>query len=186
MLFAHDTEVALVTTAALVNTAGPVSGEDELPDVATLDVFLDERGWTGRRDRDDVELAAVRALRPRLLGLWEMAAADDEDGVVVLVNALLAEARALPQLVRHDDWGYHLHATSASAPLAERIAVEAGMAMVDVVRTGELGRLQRCAGEDCDDVYVDLSKNRSRRYCDGSCGNRAAVAAYRARRAVVG
>jgi len=31
---------------------------------------------------------------------------------------------------------------------------------------------------------VDLSKTRSKRYCDGGCGNRANVAAYRARRAV--
>ena len=35
---------------------------------------------------------------------------------------------------------------------------------------------------DCDDVVVDLSKNRSKRFCDGGCGNRAAVAAYRARK----
>ena len=56
------------------------------------------------------------------------------------------------------------------------------MAMTDVIRMDELGRLRICAADDCDDVVVDLSKNRSRRYCDGGCGNRANVAAYRARR----
>ena len=60
---------------------------------------------------------------------------------------------------------------------------EAAMAMTDVIRMGELGRLRVCAGEDCVRVLVDLSKNRSRRYCDAGCGNRANVAAYRARRA---
>ena len=30
---------------------------------------------------------------------------------------------------------------------------------------------------------VDLSKNRSKRFCEAGCGNRAAVTAYRARRA---
>jgi predicted RNA-binding Zn ribbon-like protein len=30
-------------------------------------------------------------------------------------------------------------------------------------------------------VVIDLSKNRSKRFCDGGCGNRAAVEAYRAR-----
>ena len=57
------------------------------------------------------------------------------------------------------------------------------MAMVDVIRSDELARLRVCAADDCVDVVVDLSKNRSKRYCDGTCGNRANVAAYRARQA---
>jgi hypothetical protein len=36
---------------------------------------------------------------------------------------------------------------------------------------------------DCNAVTIDLTKNKSKRYCDGGCSNRAAVAAYRARRA---
>ena len=96
---------------------------------------------------------------------------------------MLPERRALPQLVQHDEWDYHVHATAPDAPLADRMAVEAAMAMADVIRTGELGRLRVCGGEDCQDVFVDLSKNRSRRFCDGTCGNRANVAAYRARHA---
>jgi predicted RNA-binding Zn ribbon-like protein len=63
------------------------------------------------------------------------------------------------------------------------MAVEAAMAMVDVVRQGELDRLQVCGAGDCSDVLVDLSKNRSRRYCGTSCANRVNVAAFRARRA---
>ena len=48
----------------------------------------------------------------------------------------------------------------------------------------ETGRLRRCEAPGCDAVFVDLSKNRSRRYCDtGNCGNRQHVAAYRERRA---
>ena len=100
-----------------------------------------------------------------------------------IVNALLRESSALPQLVRHDGWSYHLHATPADAPLATRMAVEAAMAFVDVVRGGELGRLRICEASDCDDVVVDLSKNRSKRFCDAGCGNRVAVNAYRARKA---
>ena len=35
---------------------------------------------------------------------------------------------------------------------------------------------------DCEAVFVDLPKNRSRRYCNtGNCGNRQHVAAYRER-----
>lgn len=183
MLFTHDTEVALVGAAALVNTMpGVLPGDGDPDTLATLEQ-LDElcraQGWTGRFDHDDAELARVRELRPRLRELWER----DETGVVALLNELLAEARALPQLVDHDSFGWHIHATTADAPLDERMAVEAAMAVVDVVRAGELARLRVCEADDCDDVVVDLSRNRSRRFCEGGCAARAHTAAYRARRA---
>jgi predicted RNA-binding Zn ribbon-like protein len=177
VLFAHDTEVALAAAAALVNTAQ--EDGDELADVDALDEFVRKWGWTGERRRDQTELDAVRALRPRLGRLWHI----DEDSAVALVNNLLREARALPQLVKHDTWDYHLHATPPDAPLADRMAVEAAMALTDVIRQKELSRLQRCAAGSCDDVLVDLSKNRSRRFCSTSCANRTNVAAYRARQA---
>jgi len=175
VLFAHDTEVALHAAAALVNTDDP-DGE-ELPDLASLDRFLDEWGWTGSRRRTQRELDEVRALRPRLRRLWHL----DEDGVVAQVNAMLRDAHALPQLVRHDEWDYHLHATSPHAPLADRMAVEAAMAFVDVVRQKEHDRHRVCDADDCESVLVDLSKNRSRRYCSATCSNRVNVAAFRAR-----
>ncbi len=177
MVFAHDTEVALQAAAALINTDQP--DVDELPDVAALDAFVTEWGWTGSRQRNRRELEEVRTLRPRLRRLWGL----DEDDVVVSVNAMLREFKALPQLVRHGEWDYHLHATSAEAPLADRMAVEAAMAFIDVVRQGELDRLRICDADDCDDVLVDLSKNRSRRYCSTTCANRINMAAFRARNA---
>jgi predicted RNA-binding Zn ribbon-like protein len=177
LLFTHDTEVALASMAALVNTSTAVAG-DTLADQAELDAFLTTWQWSGSRTHDAAELAAVRALRPRLRTLWDAT----EDEAVELVNELLREAGALPQLVRHDAWSYHLHATDDAAPLARRMAVEAAMAMVDVIRSNELRRLRLCAADDCGDVMVDLSKNRSRRFCDTTCANRVNMAAFRARR----
>ncbi len=177
MLFAHDTEAALASAAALVNTDRP--GGDELPDLSALDAIVERWAWTGERRRDQAELEAVRALRPRLRRLWSL----DEDGVAALVNEMLREARPLPQLVTHDGWGYHMHASPADAPLADRMAVEAAMAVVDVVRQQQLDRLRVCEADGCDRVLVDLSKNRSRRYCSTACANRINVAAFRARRA---
>lgn len=175
MLFAHDTEVALLESAALVNTAA--AERDGLPDVAALDGFVAQWGWTGSRRGDRHELEQVRALRPRLRALWDA----DEDHVVEQVNSMLRRARALPQLVTHDGWGYHLHATPPEAPLADRMAVEAAMALVDVVRQGELDRLRVCEAAGCGNVLVDLSKNRSRRWCSTACANRVNVGAFRAR-----
>ena len=171
MLFAHDTELALAATAGLVNT--------ELPDIAALDALFQTHGWTGRHEHSEAELRSVRTLRTRLRRIWD----EDEDGVVAIVNGLLRESKALPQLIKHDGEPYHLHATSRDAPLATRMAVEAAMAFVDVVRSGELRRLRICEYPGCGNVVVDLSKNRSKRFCDAGCGNRAAVGAYRARKA---
>jgi predicted RNA-binding Zn ribbon-like protein len=175
LLFAHDTEVALAAAAALVNT----EEDGGLDTVDELNAFVSEWGWTGSRRHSRTELDEVQQLRPKLREIWSA----DEDGVVEIVNALLREAHALPQLVRHGEWAYHRHARSPDPPLADRMAVEAAMAFVDVVRTGELDRLRVCAADDCESVVVDLSKNRSRRFCDSGCGNRANVAAYRARQA---
>lgn len=177
MVFAHDTEVALTAAVALVNTAG--SDGEKLPDIPALDAFFRVYGWTGRHEHSETELQAVRELRPRLRRIWH----EDEDGVVEIVNGLLRESNALPQLITHDEEPYHLHATSPDAPLATRMAVEAAMAFVDVVRSGELSRLRICEYPGCGNVVVDLSKNRSKRFCDAGCGNRAAVTAYRARKA---
>ncbi|WP_117208777.1 CGNR zinc finger domain-containing protein [Allorhizocola rhizosphaerae] len=181
MLFARDTEVGLAAAAALVNT---LDGDEEgLPDMAALDEFVRAWGWTGSRARTDAELRSVRALRPRLREVWTAAARDDEDRAVEIVNRILREAKALPQLAKHDEWDYHLHATTPNAPLDDRMAVEAAMAFADLIRAKELSRLRICEYPTCDSVVVDLSKNRSKRFCDSTCGNRAAVAAYRARKA---
>jgi predicted RNA-binding Zn ribbon-like protein len=169
VVFAHDSEVALVAAAALANA--------ELVGVEDLDHFVTEHRYTRSRAGDAAELEAIRALRPRLRRLWDL----ERDDLVREVNAMLRAADALPQLVAHDGWDYHLHATPAEAPLADRILVETAMALVDVVRSGELDRLHVCAAEDCADVLVDLSKNRSRRYCSTGCANRVNVAAFRAR-----
>jgi len=176
MVFAHDTEEALAAAAALVNTCR--KGEDQLTTVGDLDELVRVWQWSGPRARDSAELAEVRQLRPILARFW----AADRDGVVDVVNQVLRDRHALPQLVKHDQWDYHVHATDPGASLADRMAVDAAMAMADVIRLDELGRLRVCGGDDCVDVYVDLSKNRSRRFCGAACGNRANVAAYRARR----
>lgn len=175
MPFGHDTEDGLQAIAALVNTATP---DDELTDPQHLADFVTSWEYTGARTGTKKELNEVRALRPEFLEAWSMS----RDDLVKFVNGILLRYEALPQLVKHDGWDYHLHATPSDAPLASRIAVDAAMALIDVIREDELERLKMCEG-DCGGVLVDLSKNRSRRYCDRGCGNRANVAAYRARKA---
>lgn len=176
MTFGADTELALRAAADLVNSETSGDG-DVLTSREQLVRYLDDFRWSGNRRGDDDELVRVRALRPRLRTWWDL----DEGDLVDAVNQTLAEEHALPQLVDHDGLGWHFHAVPSDAPLDQRMLVEAAMAFTDVVRAGELDRLKRCAGEDCDNVVVDLSRNRSRRFCEDGCGNREHVRAYRDR-----
>lgn len=176
MLFAYDVEVTLQSAAELINST---DGGEQLPDLDALEEFVDRWRFTGSRTHDEKELKAIRAIRPRLRALWD--AADDDELAVERVNAVLREGRALPQLQKHDEWDWHLHAEPPGADLATRMLVEVGMAFVDVIRAGELSRLRHCADADCENVLVDLSRNRSKRFCEAGCGNRANVAAYRRR-----
>ncbi|HZA08697.1 CGNR zinc finger domain-containing protein [Mycobacterium sp.] len=184
MLFSHDTELTLRAAAILVNTNRD-DGE-HLADQPALDKYLNYFGWTGRRDHDAAELAAVHALRGRLGRIWE--SAGNEERAVGQVNALLADTHAAPWLTRHPEMPeWHLHLASQHDPLAQRMGAEMAMALADLIRVGELRRLKICAAPDCRAVVMDLSRNRSRIFCDtGNCGNRQHVAAYRERRAKTG
>ena len=176
MLFAHDAELSLLSAVALVNSA---EDPDTLTTREELADFFTDQGYSGRFDGDDAELEAVRALRPTLRSLLT----SSRDDAVIEVNRLLAESSALPRLVRHDTLDWHIHAVADDSPLATRIVVETAMAMIDVIRADELSRFDVCADPDCNGLVLDLSRNRSRRFCSTTCGNRAAVAAYRARKA---
>ena len=174
MVFTHDTECALQAAVALANTS---LEPETLHTPADFTAIWEEFGYTGRHDGDEAELESLRALRPRLRQLLTSA----RDEAVEIVNAMLAEAKATPQLIRHGTVDWHIHAVPLDAPVATRIAVETAMAMVDVIRADEMSRLGICADSDCEGIVLDLSRNRSRRYCSTTCGNRNAVAAYRAR-----
>lgn len=180
MVFIRDTRAALVATVDLVNTLPDHGRADALQTSADLDAFLATHPYTGRIRRDAAELEAIRGIRPRLRALWEV----DRVQAVPIVNGMLRDGGALPQLVIHDGYDWHVHATSDETPLATRILVESAMAFVDVIRSDEYDRVRVCSADDCSAVYIDYSRNGSKRYCDtGNCGNRMNVNAYRARRA---
>ena len=171
--------MSLLAAVVLVNTAGE---PDTMTTVDELDAWYAQFLYTGSRQRGRAELDDVRALRPRLRRLFTA----DRDTAAELVNRMLAEAGALPRLVRHEPFDWHLHAVPSDASLCTRVSVEVAMAMVDVIRADEMSRLGMCADDGCDGIVLDLSRNRSRRYCSTACGNRSSVAAYRARRSADG
>ncbi|WP_314149706.1 CGNR zinc finger domain-containing protein [uncultured Leifsonia sp.] len=180
MHFAPDTEDALDFAVVLCNTVPGASrsGEDELATPEQLVQLLTANHYSGRVDGDAAELREVHDTRDRLRRAWAL----PRDDAALEVNAMLADAHALPYLMRHGGSDWHLHATAQDAPLAERIRVEIALALVDVIRSDETGRLRVCAADDCTGLLLDLSRNGSKRFCSVRCGNRMNMVAFRARK----
>lgn len=172
-----------VTTLAedIVNSYSHSQGRDLL-DEEVLTALARARGWTGpEATADDVEV--VRNLRHRLREVFE---ATTEDDAVQGANDLLDQADVVPHLVRDDHGPLHLHISAhrhgKPVSLAPWIAGTSAMALLAVLERDGTARLHRCAGPNCHAVFVDTSRNSSRRYCSPAlCGNRVHAAAHRAR-----
>lgn len=181
MTFSHDTEQALGTLVRLVNTLpGPTSQVDDLTTVEDLEKFVHEREFSAVSNLTSADLQEVRALRPLFAPVFTT---DSDAEAATLVNTIVARGTSTPKLTNHDGHPWHIHYSRDEASLACRITVECGIALAQVIAAGERERLRRCEAPDCDDALIDLSRNRSKRYCDArTCGNRLHVAAYRERR----
>lgn len=180
MLISHDTRCALDSVVDLVNTAPQIEGRESLADLADLRGFVERNrvSEVGRLEQQD--LGAVHAVRARFADVF---GARDDSSAAALLNAMVAEAGTTPRLTEHDGYDWHVHYFAPGASLADHLAADCGMALAFLIVAGERERLRRCDAPDCRRAFVDLSRNRSRRYCDSrTCGNRLHVAAYRARR----
>jgi predicted RNA-binding Zn ribbon-like protein len=178
--FTSYAECGVGLAVDLVNSYSPVSQRDDLTHPGALEAFLRDHEDSYARPVIERDLEQVRVVRERLR---EVFLASEEREAISILNNLLAESHALPQLTDHDGEPWHLHYTPPETPLAPRLAAETAMGLAVIVAEHGFERLRLCEGKDCLDVFVDVSRNRSRRYCSPEvCGNRANVAAYRARR----
>ncbi|MEV6588817.1 CGNR zinc finger domain-containing protein [Streptomyces acidicola] len=181
MLITHDTRCALDTVVDLVNTVpDDDTMTDGLVDIPALGDFVRRHEISDVGVLSDLDLAAVRKVRGRFA---EVFAASDARSAAGVINDLVAAAGTTPRLTDHDGYDWHVHYFAPGASVADHLAADCGMALAFFVVAGEQERLRRCEAPDCRRAFVDLSRNRSRRYCDSrTCGNRLHVAAYRARR----
>ena len=165
----------------LINT-GRMAAGDGLSRLADLQDMADRYAFAGVRCRAG-DLVLVRDYRGRLDSIVTACERGDEAAAIDQVNALLAQTGASPQIAAHDGRGPHLHVSRPTAPLANRMAAHFAMGLAWLIVAGEASRIRSCASPTCLSVFVDFSRNRSRRYCDSrTCGNRLHVAAYRARK----
>ncbi|MGW1075135.1 CGNR zinc finger domain-containing protein [Streptomyces sp. NPDC002537] len=163
----------------LVNTYNIVRNIEKMPEVDGLSELFARHGMSPGAALTEADLAAAHRLRPVLR---EIFGAPDEATAVTLLNRVLADHHAVPHYTDHDGT-WHLHVAAPDASPVDRYAVNAAMALLGVITTTGTDRLHVCVGNRCAEVFVDISRNQSRRYCSPLiCGNRASAAAHRARR----
>jgi predicted RNA-binding Zn ribbon-like protein len=185
-----DTTVALAVDVVNALTPGACQGRpkrrpdgEELRSLV-LSLFSDRpnraRIW---ESADDAELVALRDAAAELREVFEVLDRGETDAAAERLNALMRSHDARPELSRHDDQPLHLHFHESAASPTSGVVAGAATGLAMVLASTEGGRLGICRADSCDRVFVDTSRNASRRYCSTACQNRAKAAAFRARRA---
>lgn len=186
-----EAEVRLTVDAA-TELANVVAGEP-LPDIEHLDRsaqlrrVLADHDFLRARAATEAEMSvfADRMLSvARLIRSLPGAALPDAVGAV---NAELEAAAIAPSLSAHDGYPLHIHWTAPSTPFAHQVVVDLLMAVAQTLCDHGTERFGRCAADDCQRVFYDATKNRSRRFCtDPRCASRTHTAAHRARQVADG
>ena len=182
-------DAVVTVAAALVNTLTPgeAHGRDYEPPageqrLAAVTAAL-RRGVPATREVTPAEAAEFEAVAAALRAVFDANAAGDADRAAGLVNDLLARTGAHPQLDRHDGEPWHLHFHGYDDSLATGWAAGCATGLAVVLGSMLQGRLGVCTASRCDRVYVDISRNATRRFCSTTCQNRVKTAAFRARSA---
>ncbi len=185
-----DTVVAVAVSLVNALTTGESHGRAYQPPVgdelrAAVTAAL-RSGRSGAPDVSSQEAAEMTAMAAKLRAVFDSVGRDDIDGAARLVNELLAATGARPQLDRHDDEPWHLHFHGSADGLTHGWAAGCATGLAVVLGTELYDRLGVCTAARCDRVYVDVSRNGTRRFCSTSCQNREKAAAFRARQPAAG
>jgi predicted RNA-binding Zn ribbon-like protein len=135
----------------------------------------------GRRTVSPDEAREFAEVAAELRVVFEAVAADDVDRAATQVNRLLQSTGAHPQLDKHDGEPWHLHFHGPDGTFVNGWAAGCATGLAVVLGSDLHGRLGVCTAPACDRVYVDVSRNGTRRFCSTACQNRVKTAAYRER-----
>lgn len=181
MDFSHYSDEPVQMAVDLVNTLDAMTGEEKLTSAEDVIEFIrsHDGDWCKPVGKPaEIDLHRVRALRSRLRGIFDAA---DEKEAADMINVVLSDAVAVPRLSLHGE-GPHLHFETEEDSPAKWLGAVTAMGLTVAIIEGGYERFGRCNSKTCDDVFVDTSRNRSRRHCTDTCTTRENVAAHRARK----
>ncbi|MEU6728878.1 CGNR zinc finger domain-containing protein [Nonomuraea wenchangensis] len=171
--------------AELVNVAtSPWRGGAETPCLEGDELVRAFVAMVGERTRKAVldDLDADVRLGELARELREVLMADQAADQAALINAMIRRYGAQPYLVEDAGQPFHLHFHGAGGTCVEALGGEFATALALIVDGYGPDRFGQCEAHRCDAVYIDLTRNGSRRYCSSACTARAKTAAYRSRR----
>lgn len=173
---------ALVNALATTHASGrpSASGAHQREIKARAEEAL--RQASARQTEIDVdEAAGLQRLARRLRDVF--AALDDgrDDDAAAALNALLAQSGARPHLRRDSPASWHLHFHPPDADFVQGWTAGCATGLAHILGSEHATRLGTCAAPVCERVFLDTSRNGSRRYCSTACQNRVKAAAHRAR-----
>jgi predicted RNA-binding Zn ribbon-like protein len=179
-----DAVVTVAVRLANALTPGEAHGRPYLPPAGpALSAAATAALRAGRPDTRQVsaaEAAELRRLAASIRAVFDAVAAGRTDAAADLVNQMLADTGARPQLDRHDGEPWHLHFHGAEDSLVTGWAAGCATGLAVVLGSDLGARLGVCTAPRCDRVYVDTSRNGTRRFCSTACQNRVKAAAFRA------
>ncbi|MFE6758282.1 CGNR zinc finger domain-containing protein [Streptomyces sp. NPDC057684] len=186
-----DSHIAtlLEVAASLVNelTGGSRRGkayeapsDGDLPDAVAVAL---PSGGLSREDIEQEQAAYLARTAEQLRHVFAAVESEDIDRAAGILNTLLMNTGARPQLDRTlgEPWQVHFHGTSDT--LAVGWSAGCATALALALGSDLAGRLGVCQAPKCDRVYVDTSRNAARQFCSTACQSRVKAAAHRARRA---
>ena len=130
----------------------------------------------------DKETRGVAKIAEELHAVFAAAQDGDLDAAARLLNAMVVRYDARPTLLRHDNEPWHLHFHGPGAGLVESIGGATAVALAFVLGSEYAERIGMCSASSCDRVYVDISRNGTKRFCSTACQNRVKAASFRARK----
>ncbi|HKU16240.1 MAG TPA: CGNR zinc finger domain-containing protein [Steroidobacteraceae bacterium] len=125
-------------------------------------------------------VAGFAALAKRLRSVFGDLQRRNVDGAAATLNELLAAHPAHPHLAK-ERGAWRLHHHPHDAPLVPMWTAICAAGLAEMLGDGAAQRLGTCERDGCGRVYVDVSKNASRRFCSLACQNRVKVATFRER-----
>lgn len=138
----------------------------------------------GHESAASEDIDQLRTYAARLREIFEAVDGGRVDTACELTNALLADTQAAPLLIKHGDQPWHLHFHTAAETWARASAAPMATAVATVLGSPMSDRLGVCTAAACDRVFVDVSRNGTKRFCSTACQNRVKAAAFRARKQV--
>jgi len=180
--FSHYSDAPVQIAVDLVNTRNPITDADMLASESDVTAFLNTHGdgeWCRPSGfATETDLHEVRALRARLREVFKAA---DDVGSAEIINGILTDVGAVPRLSVHAGAAPHMHFEPRDGAPARWLGAVTAMGLSVALIEGGFERFGTCGSSTCEDVFVDTSRNKSRRHCSDTCTTRENVAAYRAR-----